>query len=62
MDVRLYPGARHEILNEALNPYTLPVTGSNLDVVRYLGYEGAISTNGETLSLGSFYNYSIPAG
>lgn len=49
-----------EVLNEALNPYTLPVTGSNLDVVRYLGSEGAISTSGETLALSSFQ--SFPSG
>ena len=44
-----------EILNEALNPWTAPITEDNLDILRSLGgSEGAISTTGEVVPYSSF--------
>lgn len=46
------------MINESLNPYDTDVTAENLDVLRALGREGAISTTGELVPLGTFYNYN----
>lgn len=46
------------MINESLNPYDTDVTAENLDVLRALGRDGAISTTGEMVPLGTFYNYN----
>ena len=46
------------MINESLNPYDTDVTAENLDVLRALGRDGAISTTGELVPLGTFYNYN----
>lgn len=50
------------MINEALNPYSEPVTENNLDVLHYLGVEGAISTTGDVRPLGSFYDFYSYSG
>ncbi len=46
------------MINESLNPYDMDVTAENLDVLRALGRDGAISTTGELVPLSTFYNYN----
>ena len=46
------------MINESLNPYDTDVTAENLDVLRALGRDGAISTTGELVPLSTFYNYN----
>lgn len=45
-----------DIVNEALNPWSAPITAENLDILRSLGgREGAVSTTGEVIPYDSFF-------
>ena len=53
---QIEPDGWVKIINEALNPWTMPVEKDrNLDILQKLGKEGAISTSGELVPLSSFY-------
>lgn len=46
-----------ETINDALSPFRSEVTLEHLDILRYLGSEGAVSNTGEQIPLSSFYQY-----
>ena len=50
-----------ELVNDALDPYSTPVSEQNLDILHYLGPEGVISTTGDTLPLSRFYDFRSEA-
>ena len=51
-----------DMINAALNPFTQDVGESNLDVLRSIGADGALSTNGTVIPLNSFYDYNTHTG
>lgn len=47
-----------EIVNEYLNPFYQEITADNLNILQYMGAEGAVSTTGEVIPLSSFLDYN----
>lgn len=54
---QLDPDEWLELVNRALNPWSVPVKLSSLDILREFGEEGAVSTNGTVVPMDRFFNY-----
>ena len=54
---QLDPKTWTELVNAALNPWSVPVEVSQLDILREFGEDGAVSTHGDVIPMESFFDY-----